>query len=77
MDSRLDQVVTNFEKLHSPSKDMSNPIDNHKLAITTSACTTPVSMSTSKLNVAMYSSPLKTPSTDTSSYKTASRNGSS
>ena len=76
-DSRLDQIVTNFEKLHSPSKDMSNPIDNHKSAVTTGACTTPVSMSTSKLNVTVYSSPLKTPSTDTSSYKTASRNGSS
>ena len=76
-DSGLDQFVTNFEKLHSPSKHMSNPIDNHNSAVTTSACTTPVSMSTSKVNVPVYSSPLKTPYADTSSHKTASRNGSS
>ena len=71
-DSGLDQFVTNFEKLHSPSKHVSNRIDLQNSTVTTSACRTPVSVSTSKLTVSMHSSQLKTPYPDNLSHKSVS-----
>ena len=70
-DSGLDQFVTNFEKLHSPSKHVSNRMDHHN-STATSACSTPVSVSTSKLTVSMHSSQLKTPYPDNLSHKSVS-----
>ena len=73
--SGLDHIVANFQKLDSPSKDMSNAIDKHPSPVTTNACTIPVDTSTSNLNVAMSCSPLNTPCTDTALSKNASVTG--
>ena len=65
--SGLDHVVANFQKLDSPSKDMST--DKQPSLFTTNACTIPVDTSMSNLNVAMSCSPLNTPGTDTALFK--------
>ena len=73
--SGLDHIVDNFQKLDSPSKDMST--DKQPSPFTTNACTIPGDTITSNLNVAVSSSPLNTPHTDTALSKNASTSGGS
>ena len=58
-DSKVDQVVTNFQKLDSPSKDIHDPVDNNTSEINTGACKTPVPTTKSNVNFTTNSSPLK------------------
>ena len=75
--SGLDHIVHNFQKLDSPSKDMST--NKQPSPFTTNACTIPGDTSTPNLNVAVSSSPLYTPRTDTalSTCKNVSTTGDS
>ena len=73
--SGLDHIVDNFQKLDSPSKDMST--DKQPSPFTTNVCTIPGDTITSNLNVAVSSSPLNMPCTDTALGKNASTTGDS
>ena len=64
-DSRVDQVVTNFQQLDSPSKDMHYPVDNNTSEITTGACKTPVPTTKSNVSLTTNSSPLNPVMTST------------